>query len=352
MRTVKATTYRARTHRRLRGGAKKPAIKSVKALATKKSKMPELTPGRNEFLRLAKAHKEHEFFETMTDAELDTFAKALKSAKTKLATKKSTRVKEFLRLAKAHKEREFFETLTHAELDTFAKALKMKLSDSREKKLTRIIAYSKKYKPVLICVNTSVLAMNVLGVLSPTLLYILILALAMGGMPELIPFLKNSKPYHPSTKTVNNLNRKSNVDEGCEEDVDRGVGEAELQEDGGDDDVVMVPMMPEVEQSEEQEMLHVMTERSRYGHERSALPHQRQCAPYQRRCAAYQRRHIYADDGESTHKPVPSMQELVSTLMPMIGAFLATVGTLFSVESLSEMLKEFKRFQKALSDLK
>jgi hypothetical protein len=55
-------------------------------------------------------------------------------------------MKEFVRLAKARKEREFFEKLTDAELDTFAKALKMKPSDSREKKLAEVIAYSKKKK--------------------------------------------------------------------------------------------------------------------------------------------------------------------------------------------------------------
>ena len=53
-------------------------------------------------------------------------------------------MKEFVKLVKAHKEREFFEKLTDAELDTFAKALKMKLPDSRENKLKVIIAYSKK----------------------------------------------------------------------------------------------------------------------------------------------------------------------------------------------------------------
>ena len=102
MPTAKSATYRARTHR-LRGGAKTPAAKSAKAKAkpaTKKSKKPELTP----------------------------------------------RMKEFVRLAKARKHREFFEKLTDAELNTFAKALKMKPSDSREKKLKEVIAYSKKKK--------------------------------------------------------------------------------------------------------------------------------------------------------------------------------------------------------------
>ena len=78
MPTVKATTYRARTYR-LRGGAKKRATKSAKARSTTKKK-PEtkLTPRIQDFIRLAKKHKEREFFEALTDAELDTFVKALK----------------------------------------------------------------------------------------------------------------------------------------------------------------------------------------------------------------------------------------------------------------------------------
>ena len=117
MPTAKSTTYRARTHR-LRGGAKTPAAKSAKAKkpATKKSKKPELTP----------------------------------------------RMKEFVNLAKAHKQREFFEKLTDAELDTFAKALKMKPSDSREKKLAEVIAYSKKKKSALILINSSIIGAEVL----------------------------------------------------------------------------------------------------------------------------------------------------------------------------------------------
>ena len=117
MPTAKSTTYRARTHR-LRGGAKTPAAKSAKAKkpATKKSKKPELTP----------------------------------------------RMKEFVRLAKARKEREFFEKLTDDELDTFAKALKMKPSDSREKKLAEVIAYSKNKKSALILINSSIIGAEVL----------------------------------------------------------------------------------------------------------------------------------------------------------------------------------------------
>lgn len=288
MRTVKPTTYRARTHRRLRGGAKKPAIKSAKAtLATK-----------NKFFILAKAHKEHEFFETMTDAELDTFAKALKSAKTKLAIKKSTRVKEFLRLAKAHKEREFFETVTHAELDTFAKALKMKLSDSREKKLTRIIAYSKKYKPVLILVNTSVLAMKVLGVLSPTLLYMLVFAPAIGSMYMSKPFLKKTF----LTKNMRILRQEQKQ-------------QASLQE--GEDCDEALSWELEVAADED--------------HDGSIAGGQA--------------------DGWNNSTRNDTTQESTRALIAIIGAMLAT-GTLLSAESLSEMLKEFKRFQKALSALK
>lgn len=119
MPTAKSTTYRARTHR-LRGGAKTPAAKSAKAKkpATKKSTKPELTP----------------------------------------------RMKEFVELAKARKEREFFEKLTDAELNTFAKALKMKPSDSREKKLAEVIAYSKKSRSALIIAMTSVLGILCTGI--------------------------------------------------------------------------------------------------------------------------------------------------------------------------------------------
>lgn len=128
MPTAKSTTYRARTHR-LRGEAKTPAAKSAKAKkpATKKSKKPELTP----------------------------------------------RMKEFVKLAKARKEREFFEKLTDDELDTFAKALKMKLPDSRQNKLKVVIAYSKQNKPALIRVNTSVVAASAIGMAAP-LLYLLV----------------------------------------------------------------------------------------------------------------------------------------------------------------------------------
>jgi hypothetical protein len=68
-------------------------------------------------------------------------------------------MKEFVRLAKARKEREFFEKLTDAELDTFAKALKMKPSDSREKKLAEVIAYSKK-KSQRLFLSTPVLSVR------------------------------------------------------------------------------------------------------------------------------------------------------------------------------------------------
>jgi hypothetical protein len=129
MPTAKSTTYRARTHR-LRGEAKTPAAKSAKAKkpATKKSKKPELTPRMKEFVKLAKARKEREFFEKLTDAELNTFAKALISTD---------------------------------------------LSDSRQKKLKAVIAYSKKTKSALILINTSVVAASVMGMAAP-LLYLLV----------------------------------------------------------------------------------------------------------------------------------------------------------------------------------